>query len=463
VEREGMTLPNGWAYAKVGDVLEVNYGHVPVYGSNGIVGQHNTALASGPCLIIGRKGAAGAVHLSRTDCWPIDTTYWTRPPAELSLEYAYYVLRTLNLSSLDRSTAIPGLNRDDLYSQVIPIAPLPEQHRIVAEIEKQFTRLDAGVTALKRAQANLKRYKAAVLKAACEGKLARSAQDPNDEPASKLLERILAERRAKWEQDLRTKGNDPSKAKYVDPAPLDTEGLPELPEGWCWAAVEQVAEHRLGKMLDKEKNKGVLRPYLRNLNVRWFEFDLSDVQYMRVMNYELESISVHAGDLVVCEGGEPGRAAVWNASEPFVIQKALHRVRLKSGLSPKYLSYNLAVDASNGNLERYFTGSTIKHFTGQSLRSYVFALPPLAEQRRIVAEVERRLSVVQEVEGVIAANLARAERLRQSILKQAFEGKLVPQDPNDEPVSVLLERIQAEREASGHTPIKRNQHQYERK
>ena len=129
-----------------------------------------------------------------------------------------------------------------------------------------------------------------------------------------------------------------------------------------------------------------------------------------------------------------------------VIQKALHRVRPAVGISPRYLAYRLAADASTGVLEKYFTGSTIKHFTGQSLRSYSFPLPPTSEQRRIVAEVERRLSLVAALEAAVEAALARARRLRQAVLKQAFEGRLVPQDPDDEPASALLERIRAQRE-----------------
>ena len=116
--------------------------------------------------------------------------------------------------------------RRAIWRYPIPLPPLPEQRRIVAEIEKQFTRLDAGVAALKRVQANLKRYRASVLKAACEGRLA--PQDPADEPADRLLARILAERRAKWEAE------HPGK-KYVEPAAPVTDGLPELPVGWCWA------------------------------------------------------------------------------------------------------------------------------------------------------------------------------------------------------------------------------------
>lgn len=311
----------------------------------------------------------------------------------------------------------PRVKFEQMTAYPFPLAPLPEQERIVAEIEKQFTRLDTAVATLHRLQANLNRYKASVLKAACEGRLV--PQDPHDEPAADLLRRILAERRAQWQ------AANPGK-KYQEPEGVGgTAVLPALPDGWVWASIEQLADQRLGKMLDKSKNSGKLRPYLRNANVRWFGFDLTDVQELRATDDELDAISVINGDLVICEGGEPGRSAVWEKDEPFVIQKALHRVRPVSGISPWYLNFRLGSDANTGILEKYFTGSTIKHFTGQSLRSYLVPIPPSAEQHRIVAEVERRLSVVAATQHAITANLARANRLRQSILHRAFSGQLV--------------------------------------
>jgi type I restriction enzyme, S subunit len=366
-----------------------------------------------------------------------------RPQAGMESLYFLYLLRHIEqkLAEQATGTTFAAIGGSVLRTQEIPLAPLPEQRRIVAEIEKQFTRLDAGVAALKRVQANLRRYRASVLKAACEGWLA--SQDPADEPADRLLARILAERRAKGEAE------HPGK-KYVEPAAPVTDVLPELPVGWCWTTVEQIADQRLGKMLDQVKNRGVLTPYLRNINVRWFRFDFSDIQEMRVTDEEIGDISVRVGDLVVCEGGEPGRAAVWTSTqESMVIQKALHRVRPAQNISPLYLAYRLAADATTGKLESYFTGSTIKHFTGQSLRSYTFPLPPMKEQHRIVAEVERRLSVVAAMEATVAANLARAGRLRQAVLKRAFEGRLVAQDAGDESAEVLLARIQTARTSVG--------------
>ena len=202
-------------------------------------------------------------------------------------------------------------------------------------------------------------------------------------------------------------------------------------------------------MLDKKRTSGAPHYYLRNLNVRWDTFDLSDLAVMPFLDTELERFGLAPGDVLVAEGGEPGRAAVWPGDErPIKFQKALHRVRMESGLLPKWLVIQLWDCAQRGVLDRYFTGSTIKHLTCESLARFPIPLPPLAEQRRIVAEVERRLSVVQQSQAAVEASLKRAERLRQSILKRAFSGQLIPQDPSDEPASVLLERVKAERQAA---------------
>ena len=201
-------IPKGWAFTRLGDVLEFEYGkglrkdrrnangNVPVYGSNGIVGYHSFPLTNRASLIVGRKGAIGEVHLSEVPSWPIDTTYYVYPPNGIDIYYVYYLMKTLNLPSLDKSTAIPGLNRDDAYAIIIPLSPPPEQHRIVAKIEELFTRLDAGVEALGKVKLQLKRYRQAVLKSAFEGKFTadwREAHKGELEPASVLLEKIKVE------------------------------------------------------------------------------------------------------------------------------------------------------------------------------------------------------------------------------------------------------------------------------
>lgn len=150
-------------------------------------------------------------------------------------------------------------------------------------------------------------------------------------------------------------------------------------------------------MLDTSKNKGDLKPYLRNVNVRWRKFDLHNVLQIRVEKHELPRISVRRGDLIICEGGEPGRAAIWNRDEEFVIQKALHRFRCGPDVLPGYILFCLEHDYFSGRLARYYTGATIKHLTGKSLAEYLIPLPPLNEQRRILLVAKRISSAVTEL------------------------------------------------------------------
>ena len=165
-------------------------------------------------------------------------------------------------------------------------------------------------------------------------------------------------------------------------------------------------------MLDVNKNKGQYLPYLRNLNVQWLRFDLSDVKELRFESGEVEEYSLKVGDLLVCEGGEPGRCAIWDNPEmQMMFQKAIHRVRPFGGIVPKYILYHLWADAKNGTLDKYFTGATIKHFTGKALATYVCALPPLAEQQRIVARVEQLLGLCDVLEAKLQAAQTQREKL----------------------------------------------------
>ncbi len=401
-------LPEGWVWKTIGDVADTTSGGTPSrkypeyfqgtipWVKSGELGdgfiswteekitddalRNSSAklFPAGTVLVALYGATVGKVGILKIDATSNQAVCALFPRNNsFAAKYMFYWLMSQRQELINKSMggAQPNISQGIVRSHPFPLAPLMEQERIVARLEELLSDLEAGVAALERARLGVKRYKASVLKVAVEGRLF---------------------------------GEKP-------------EGLPE---GWRLTTVGEVADHRLGKMLDKEKNKGEMRPYLRNINVRWFHFDLSDIQYMRVMDSELESISVRKGDLIVCEGGEPGRAAVWNQDKPFVIQKALHRVRLNDEVLPIFLAYRLSTDATTGELERYFTGSTIKHFTGQSLHTYEFPLPPLEEQQRIVADAERRLESARAVESAVEAGLKRAGRLRQAVLRSAFEGRL---------------------------------------
>lgn len=172
----------------------------------------------------------------------------------------------------------------------------------------------------------------------------------------------------------------------------------ELPEGWEWARLGSIAETNLGKMLDAKKNKGVPRPYLRNINVRWGSFDLSDLLEMRIQDEEVERYSVRKGDLIICEGGEPGRCAIWKDEDKVFFQKALHRVRPHLVLS-EYLFIVINALSLSGFTERYFTGTTIKHLTGQSLKALLIPVPPIHEQQDIIKMVSNTLMLVDCIEN----------------------------------------------------------------
>ena len=337
-----------------------------------------------------------------------------------------------------------------LREALIALPPLPEQRRIVAEIEKQFTRLDASVDGLKRAQTNLKRYRASVLKAACEGKLVPTeselsrSEGRDYEPADRLLERILTERRAQWESQEKRRG------KYKEPATLDKSDLPDLPRGWTWATIGQLSSRIQYGTSAKASADASGTPVIRMGNIQEGNLDLSDLKYLPRQHPETHKTLLAPGDLLFNRTNSSelvGKSAVYKDSHPTAsFASYLIRVIFLGGLSPDYVCAHI-----NSQHGRAYI-STVKsqqvgqaNVNGTKLAAMPIPLPPLTEQHRIVAEVERHLSVIKKAEATVQVSLKRAERLRQSILKQAFSGQLVPQDPDDEPASVLLERIRTER------------------
>ena len=359
------------------------------------------------------------------------------------------------VSLLQSGSTRKRISRRNLATITLPVPPLPEQHRIVAEIEKQFTRLDASVAALKRAQANLKRYRASVLKAACEGKLVATeadlarAEGRDYEPADQLLERILAERLALWEAQEQRRG------KYKEPVPPDTSDLAELPEGWVWLLFDQALTSLEGGTSVTATDNPSCRRVLRSSAVRHGTIDLSDVRYLPDDAHQNPDTYITTGDLLFTRLSGSleyvGNCVVVPelGKQRFEFPDRIFRGRTVTSISRPFIQLCFANKTLRQPLEAK-AKSTAGHqrISLTDLRAFQLPLPPLAEQNRIVAEVERRLSVIQQTETTVETNLKRAERLRQSILKQAFSGQLVPQDPNDEPASVLLERIRAEREAA---------------
>jgi len=353
-----------------------------------------------------------------------------------------------------------SINQLKLRNFSLPLPPLPEQQAIVSKIEQLFSDLDNGINNFRKAQAQLKLYRQSVLKAACEGKLVPTeaelahAEGRDYEAADVLLARILKERHEKWN----------GKGKYKKPEAPDTNVLSPLPKGWCWVRLDSLAALKGGITKDQNRKVADARkiPYLRVANVQRGYLDLSEIKEIEAQEAVISELLLKPGDILFNEGGDRdklGRGCIWNGEiKECIYQNHIFRARIYStDISNKIISW-----FGNTFGQRYFMKegkqtTNLASINLTKLSAFPVPLPPLSEQRRIVAEVERRLSVCDKMETTISESLQKAEALRQSILKKAFEGKLLnkrelekARNASDwEPAEKLLERIWQEKARTG--------------
>jgi type I restriction enzyme S subunit len=365
-----------------------------------------------------------------------------------------------------KGIAVQNISAKEIEDCIFPLPPLAEQGRIASFVDELFSDLDEGVAALKRVQEKLKLYRASVLKAAVEGDLTAEwrAQHPNVEPASELLKRILEERRRRWEEDqlrkFKEKDQEPPKnwkAKHKEPVAPDTSDLAPLPEGWCWATMDQATWSAgygtSGKC--KEDNKGLA--VLRIPNIIGGRLDLNNLKFAPPGYCERDEDLVVVGDLLIVRTNGSrnliGRGAVVQAQPSLPLSFASYLIRLRLISIAAFLSWtSLIWDCFHVRRwieTRAATSAGQYNISLGVLAQLVVPLPPLAEQEAIVESVEGQLSVIDHLEAEVEAKLKSAQALRQAILRHAFTGQLVPQDPNDDPASELLKWIAAEREARG--------------
>ncbi len=494
-------LPEGWVSATLGECFRWRSGGTPTrtiaeyYGGGipwAVIGDLNDGLvmstqttiseagltkssakwAAMGSVLLAMYGSIGKLGIAGTALTTNQAIAHTHPKP-LPSRYLFWYLRSIRsqLLGLGKGGTQKNISQTVIKTIAFPLAPLPEQHRIVAKIESLFARLDEGVAALKRAETNLERYRASVLKAAVEGRLTEEwrRENPPAETGEDLLRRILAERRKRWEAEqlakFEAKGRKPPKnwrAKYKEPVTPDTSGLPGLPEGWCWATVDQVSAVTGGLTKNPARSRLPIRyPYLRVANVYADEIRLDDVRTIGVSETELDRVLLRSGDLLVVEGNgsadQIGRVAQWQGDVvPCCHQNHLIKVRcwfsacrsrwmLLWLLSPLGRRTVLAVASSTSGLH---TLSLSK------VRALPVPLAPMQEQACAVRLADSLSNAARVVQAQIEAEAGiKASALHQSILKRAFEGRLVPQDPADEPASFLLERIRAERKGARRTKV----------
>jgi type I restriction enzyme S subunit len=377
------------------------------------------------------------------------------------LQFAINQNLTAYIAAAHGGAGLAHITKGKFEQSTLQIAPLNEQRRIVAEIEKQFSRLDNAIAALKRVQANLKRYRASVLKAACEGRLVPTEAElarkerRNYEPASELLKRILAERRARWEaaqlQKMIAAGklptNDEWKSRYKEPQPPKAMSA-DLPEGWLWASVEQIST-KVTDGVHKKPNyveSGVPFVTVKNLTAGpGISFD--NLNYVTKTDHEefVKRANPEAGDILISKDGTLGVVRAIRTAKVFSIFVSVAMIKPAFCELTDYLEFALC--CPQVQIQMVPKGSGLQHIHLEDLREDCVPLPPLEEQQRIVDACSRQISIIDALEAEVEKRYVHAAALRRSILRAAFSGQLVPQDPNDEPASVLLERIRSERAA----------------
>lgn len=324
-------------------------------------------------IVVARRGEIGrcAVVGSGENGWLCGTgSFFIRPNSATDSSFLAHLLRSpayrQNLRAASTGTTMQNLSNTTLSELTVLIPPLTEQQRIVGLLDEAF----AGIAT---AKAN--------------------------------AEKNLQNARALFESHLQS---------------VFTQRGP----GWVEKKLSEIAKHSLGKMLDKAKNKGKPQPYLRNINVRWFTFDLSDLLEMPFLSTEADKYTAVKGDVLICEGGYPGRAAIWDEDYPIYFQKALHRVRFHQPEHNKWFVYYLSAQDSSGRLKQHFSGTGIQHFTGEVLARFVVPVPPLPELRRAVAKFDALTEETQRLGTLYERKIAGLETLKKSLLHRAFSGEL---------------------------------------
>jgi len=404
------------------------------------------------CGLVGR-GVAGAIGSTLAKL-----VYY-----QLNSSYLFYFLQTKyeDINKRPRGVGIPHVEPNLFWNLSFPLPPLPEQRRIVAKIEELFSKLDAGVEALKKVKAELKRYRQAVLKYAFEGKLTeewREAHNGELEPASVLLERIKEQRKKK----LGSKYKDPRQKDGGQVPPLDTSELPDLPEGWAWARLGDVVE-------DVQSVNPKIKPEKEFTYLDIASIDNTIQRITEPKVYYGKSAPSRARQLV--KAGDILFSTVRTYLKNFAVVDEVYDgqiastgfcvIRPHKEISNKCVFYYVQTNEFLNPLNQIQRGTSYPAVRDSDVFAQPIPLPPLAEQQQIVSEIERRFSVADEVEKVVDQSLKQAERLRQSILKRAFEGNLVPQDPTDPPAIQLLEEIRKQKENAAAT-TRKGQHSLRR-
>lgn len=388
----------------------------------------------------------------------------------MSPEFGFYYAQTIGpwLTSVSSATTVSIVNKGKFETAPFPLAPHSEQIRIVAKIEELLSDLDAGMAELKAAQKKLTQYRQSLLKAAVEGTLTAEWRKHNKpkETGAQLLKRNLKERRARWEEKQLAKFKEQGKAppkdwqrRYREPLGLDTTHLPELSEGWVWAAIDQLGHIGTGVTPLRSNNA-----YFQNGTIPWVtsgalndENVTAASEFVTKLALEECRLDIYPpGSLLVAmygEGKTRGKCAELMIAA--TINQAIAAIVLESEADSCKHYLKILLLNSYERMRGQSSGGVQPNLNLQIIKNIGVPLPPVSEQREIVVRLQKQFDLIRDQAAAIEQAAKQSAAQRKNILKAAFRGQLVPQDPNDEPASVLLERIRAERLARAQSTAKR--------
>ncbi|PWR73679.1 restriction endonuclease subunit S [Methanospirillum lacunae] len=459
-------LPKGWIVTTIGDILDISVEKTnpPFTNIYTYIGLEHIERNSGKIIDIGRPEEIkstktvfhsgdllyGKLRPNLNKVWVADrngicSTDILVFVKNSNISNKFFLYRLLSYdyvsyaSHITSGVELPRIDQKKINQFSIFLPPLNEQHRIVAKIEELFTQLDAGIASLQAAQVKLNQYRKAVLKHAFEGKLTeawREAYKDEIEPVSVLLERIREERR--------------KDKKYKELPPVDAEGLPELPEGWVWTTIETLHPAQrtcaYGVLQPGDEVEGGI-PLVRvgdigeggfyNTNLKKIDPKISE-KYKRTI--------LQGGEVLVSLVGAIGRTAVVpDCLKGANTARAVGVIPLSEHINSHYLEMWIRHPTNNAELESKAHEVARKTLNLEDVRVFKVALAPKKEQDKIVSEIRQKISIIDSIDKIVFQSILQSDLIRQSILKKAFEGRLVPQDPSDEPASVLLEKIRQEK------------------
>jgi type I restriction enzyme, S subunit len=493
-ENNGKEVPAGWAMASLGEVTnsavaqsgpggETPFTYIDISSVDNaakrIVSPKLLAVTAAPSRAKQRLAAGDVVvsmtrpNLNAVAFIPAEhdgaigsTGFHVLRASHVEPSWLFYAVQRPGfvraMCQLVQGALYPAVRPKDIRCYELPIPPAAEQRRIVERLDELFSDLNAGVAALELARAKLGQYRTTLLKAAVEGELTAEWREkhPATEPASELLERILAERRLRWEevqlQRFKDAGKAPPKdwkAKYQKPVDPDTTNLPNLPEGWCWANLDSL-------FVDGPQN-GVYYPGDRygsgtqilridDYQNGWVR-DAAQLRQVSAEKDDVELYSLREGDLVINRVNSMthlGKCLVVSKTlEGCLFESNMMRSRFASLVRPHYIEVYLHSIVGRQRLIKGAKWAVNQaSINQQDVKRTAVPLAPLLEQIAVVETIEDQLSVIEHLEADLEAKLKNSQALHQSILRHAFTGQLVQQNPSDEPASELLKRIAAERE-----------------